>query len=194
SALVAASPPRFLYSARMGTKACEKAPSPNRRRSRLGMRKATKKASVSSPAPKMRAIKKSRMNPKTRLTVVKLLTVARARRRFMIKFAPFSRTLNGKYQVGQEARYPGNPPARPQHESAHRGAHRGQERQQGRRRRQEGRGCQGAAGLAARHRPRRGQGRPAPQRRQPLQEPALARDKRDEVRRAEGLSGRIPDA
>jgi hypothetical protein len=36
----------FLYSARMGTKACENAPSANRRRSRLGMRKAMLKASV----------------------------------------------------------------------------------------------------------------------------------------------------
>ena len=35
-------------------------PSANRRRSRLGMRKATKKASVASPAPNTRAMKKSR--------------------------------------------------------------------------------------------------------------------------------------
>jgi hypothetical protein len=34
---------RLRYSARMGTKACENAPSANSRRSRLGRRKATKK-------------------------------------------------------------------------------------------------------------------------------------------------------
>ena len=60
SALVSCTPVRFLVSARIGTKACEKAPSANRRRSRFGILKATKKASVISPAPKMRAIRKSR--------------------------------------------------------------------------------------------------------------------------------------
>jgi hypothetical protein len=88
--LVSSAPLRFLYSPRIGTNACEKAPSANRRRSRLGILKATKKASVSSPAPKMRAIRKSRTKPSTRLTMVRLLTVARTRRRFMLKFAPFS--------------------------------------------------------------------------------------------------------
>ena len=42
-------PLAVLYSARIGTKACENAPSANRRRSRLGSRKATKKASVGEP-------------------------------------------------------------------------------------------------------------------------------------------------
>ena len=51
---------RFLYSASTGTNACENAPSAKRRRSRLGMRKATKKASVAKPAPNARAMKKSR--------------------------------------------------------------------------------------------------------------------------------------
>ena len=51
---------RFLCSARTGTKACEKAPSANSRRSRFGMRKATKKASVARLAPKARAMMKSR--------------------------------------------------------------------------------------------------------------------------------------
>jgi hypothetical protein len=60
SALVSCTPVRFLASARIGTKACENAPSANRRRSRLGILKATKNASVISPAPKMRAIRKSR--------------------------------------------------------------------------------------------------------------------------------------
>jgi len=51
---------RFRYSDSIGTKACEKAPSANMRRSRFGMRKATKNASVARPAPKKRAMKKSR--------------------------------------------------------------------------------------------------------------------------------------
>ncbi len=51
---------RLRTSARIGTKAWEKAPSANKRRSRLGIRKATKNASVASPAPNTRAMKKSR--------------------------------------------------------------------------------------------------------------------------------------
>ncbi len=50
----------FFCPARTGTNAWESAPSANSRRSRLGMRKATKKASVAGPAPKARAITKSR--------------------------------------------------------------------------------------------------------------------------------------
>jgi hypothetical protein len=72
----------FLYSARMGTKACENAPSANNRRSRLGMRKATKKASVSMPAPKIRAIITSRTKPRTRDIKVMLLTAAKALSKF----------------------------------------------------------------------------------------------------------------
>ena len=51
---------RLLYSESTGTKACEKAPSANRRLSRFGMRNATKKASAARPAPNTRAMKKSR--------------------------------------------------------------------------------------------------------------------------------------
>jgi hypothetical protein len=51
---------RLRYSARIGTNACENAPSPNSLRSRFGMRNATKNASVASPAPNARAMKKSR--------------------------------------------------------------------------------------------------------------------------------------
>ena len=57
---VASGDSRLRTSARIGTKACENAPSANSRRSRLGMRKATKNASVARPAPKTRAMKKSR--------------------------------------------------------------------------------------------------------------------------------------
>src|SRR5688572_8576658 len=146
---------RFLCSARIGTKACEKAPSPNMRRSRLGILKATKKASVTRLAPKMRAMKKSRTKPSTRLTMVKLLTVARALRRFMcqrafmVNFAPSLEDLNGQHQIGAQARHPGEPPPRAQRQAAHRGSHRDQERDQGGRRGQEGRRRQGAARLAA---------------------------------------------
>ena len=44
--LVACSPCWVLYSDRIGTKACENAPSANRRRSRFGRRNAIMKASV----------------------------------------------------------------------------------------------------------------------------------------------------
>jgi hypothetical protein len=67
----------------MGTKACENAPSANRRRSRLGILKATKKASVTSPAPNTRAMARSRTKPRMRESSVMLLTVASALRRFI---------------------------------------------------------------------------------------------------------------
>ena len=44
---------------------------------------ATKKASVAKPAPKVRAMTKSRTKPRMRESSVMPLTVARARRRFM---------------------------------------------------------------------------------------------------------------
>ena len=53
-----------LDSARIGKKACEKAPSANRRLKKLGILNATKNASVSSLAPKSLAIMKSRIRPK----------------------------------------------------------------------------------------------------------------------------------
>src|SRR5690348_14492864 len=80
---VSASVRRFLYSPSIGTNACENAPSANRRRNRLGMRKATKNASVAAPAPKTQATSISRTNPRIRETRVMLLTVASALSRFM---------------------------------------------------------------------------------------------------------------
>ncbi len=71
------SPSRRL--ANNGTKAELKAPSPNRRRNRLGKRKATKKASATAPVPSTAAIRMSRAKPSTRLTMVKPPTVAKAR-------------------------------------------------------------------------------------------------------------------
>src|SRR5690606_10620232 len=67
----------------MGTKACENAPSANRRRNRLGMRKATQKASVSGPAPKELAIRMSRIRPVIRENRVKLLMVAADRNKLI---------------------------------------------------------------------------------------------------------------
>ena len=75
---------RFLNCDRTGTNAWENAPSANMRRSRLGILKATKNASVARLAPKMRANRKSRTYPITRLTMVRLLTANRARSRFML--------------------------------------------------------------------------------------------------------------
>src|SRR5258706_8202607 len=82
--LVRASPSRACVSLKIGTKACEIAPSANRRRSRLGRRNATLNASMSAPAPKPRARITSRARPRMRDTSVQLLTVAAARRRFTI--------------------------------------------------------------------------------------------------------------
>src|SRR5690606_15495077 len=69
----------------MGTNACENAPSANMRRSRLGRRNATKKASVIIPAPKARAMTKSRTKPRMRDRSVMPLTVASARSRFIVR-------------------------------------------------------------------------------------------------------------
>ena len=60
---VASSPSFSRTPASTGTKAWLKAPSANRRRSRLGMRKATLKASVSALAPKVEATSSSRTRP-----------------------------------------------------------------------------------------------------------------------------------
>src|SRR5437762_6554691 len=179
----------FFCSARTGTKACEKAPSANRRRSRLGRRKATKKASVAIPAPKARAMKKSRAKPRMRLTNVRPLTVTRARRRFMLKFAPFpGQRVHGKHQIRAQARAPGAGAPRAQHEPAHRGAHGDQEREEGSRgRRQGGRGHR-AARLAARHRPRGGERRDASECGRPPQEPPRARAQEPEVTRSSSAS------
>ncbi|MNT60094.1 hypothetical protein D3C72_1976510 [compost metagenome] len=61
-----------------GTKAWLKAPSANKRLNRLGMRKATLKASVSALAPNMVAISRSRARPVTRESSVNRETVEAA--------------------------------------------------------------------------------------------------------------------
>ncbi len=66
-----------------GTKPWLKAPSPNRRRNRLGMRKAKAKASAAMPAPITRAKIISRAKPRIRLTMVRPPIVPVAFQRFM---------------------------------------------------------------------------------------------------------------
>ena len=75
STRVASSPSFSRVAASTGTKAWLKAPSANRRRSRLGMRNATLNASVSALAPKVAAISNSRTKPVTRDSSVKSETV-----------------------------------------------------------------------------------------------------------------------
>ena len=67
------------YSVKTGMNAEESAPSARRRRRRFGSRKATKKASVTGPAPNVRATTMSRTYPRMRLTSVAALTTAAAR-------------------------------------------------------------------------------------------------------------------
>src|SRR5256885_202435 len=176
SDLVSSTDCRFFTSPSTGTNAWEKAPSAKSRRSRFGMRNATKKASVARPAPKARAMKKSRMKPRMRLTTVRLLTAARARNKFMLESAP-----HGKHQIRAQAREAGGSPPSAQFEPAHVRAHRDQEREEGRRHRRQGRGRQGAARVAAHHRSRGGERRHASQRRRPSQKPARARHPRPQV-------------
>src|SRR5664279_6185614 len=80
---VASSPSFARRCASVGTKACENAPSPNSRRSRVGMRKATRKASYGAPAPKTEATMTSRASPVMREASVKREMVDAARSRFM---------------------------------------------------------------------------------------------------------------
>ena len=63
-------PHSLRYVVKTGTKAILKEPSAKSRRSRLGMRKATKNASEPSPAPKNHAMTTSRTKPKIRLSSV----------------------------------------------------------------------------------------------------------------------------
>ena len=70
-----------------GTKAAEKAPSANRRRKKFGSLKATKKASATAPDPSTADSTMSRTKPATRLSSVKLPTVATARPRLMLASA-----------------------------------------------------------------------------------------------------------
>jgi hypothetical protein len=67
------------YSVKTGITAVDRAPSASRRRSMLGMRKATKKASVTGPAPKASATTMSRTKPRTRLASVAALMLPSAR-------------------------------------------------------------------------------------------------------------------
>ena len=75
---VAASPALARPRASTGTKAWLKAPSANRRRSRLGMRKATLKASVKPLTPNTEAISRSRTRPVMREARVSRETVEAA--------------------------------------------------------------------------------------------------------------------
>jgi hypothetical protein len=65
--------PFSFISVSAGTKAVEKEPSANSRRMKLGMRKATQKASVAALAPKTLANTTSRTSPRTRETKVPAL-------------------------------------------------------------------------------------------------------------------------
>jgi hypothetical protein len=62
-----------------GIIAVDRAPSARSRRRMLGMRKATKNASVSGPAPKALATTMSRTNPRSRLSRVALAIPPSAR-------------------------------------------------------------------------------------------------------------------
>ncbi len=73
---VAASMPSWCNMVEMeGTKAALNAPSPNRRRNRLGSLSATKNASAMGPVPRMAAMRISRTKPKMRLAIVHNPTV-----------------------------------------------------------------------------------------------------------------------
>ena len=66
-------------SVKVGTKAAVSDPSAKNLRSRLGMVKATKKASVTIPAPKTAATTMSRTSPATRLIMVAPVRIPVAR-------------------------------------------------------------------------------------------------------------------
>src|SRR5271165_1485452 len=92
---VASSPRCRLYSARMGTNACENAPSANIRRSMLGSRNAASNASICMPAPKATALRLSRTSPEMRDSSVMALTVDSARSRFIAGRGDRKRTAKG---------------------------------------------------------------------------------------------------
>ena len=81
-----------------GTKAAEKAPSANSRRKKFGSLKATKKASATAPEPSTADSTMSRTKPATRLSSVKLPTVATARPRLMPLFS--SPVIRGRVAEG----------------------------------------------------------------------------------------------
>src|SRR5471030_82608 len=175
NSLVSPSPFLVLYSARIGTKAWEKAPSANRRRSRLGIRKATKNASVASPAPNRRAITASRTKPRMRDTSVMALTVASARRRFMPRLyenALAQQGLNqyhgalscfilgfhhGQYRFGAQAFPPSRQTAAAQRQPALEDTHGDQGREQGNRGRRQSPREEGARPVFDHRRPHRRQ-------------------------------------
>ena len=64
-----------LYSVNTGIKACENAPSANKRLKKLGIRKATTKVSKSLPAPNTFNRTISRTSPNTRDNIVIALTM-----------------------------------------------------------------------------------------------------------------------
>ena len=68
-----------LTSVSTGTKATENEPSANRRRMKLGMRKATQNASVAALAPNAQAMAISRTRPRTREMKVPPLKVSSER-------------------------------------------------------------------------------------------------------------------
>ena len=71
-------PLRVRYSEKTGMKDTVREPSANRRRKRLGIRKATKKASAARPAPKKPAMTTSLTNPSMRLSKVAAPTIPAA--------------------------------------------------------------------------------------------------------------------
>ena len=90
-AWVAMSPSLALVAAKTGTKAWLKAPSAKKRRNRLGMRKATLKASVSALAPKVEAIRSSRAIPVMRESSVSTETTEADLRRLTPRSVAASR-------------------------------------------------------------------------------------------------------
>src|SRR5687767_13860735 len=72
---------RTLYSETTGTKACENAPSANRRRMKFGILNATRNASMSTPAPNIREYTMSRASPVIRDRSVKPPTIEVLRRK-----------------------------------------------------------------------------------------------------------------
>src|SRR5258708_3769723 len=187
SSRVAASPWRLRYSPSTGTKACENAPSAKRRRSRLGMRKATTNASIARPAPNRIARSVSRTKPVMRDASVMPLTEAAALSRFNLGLCfvwtsgvsyqasfhkpgtpghPFpvpSPTVsedyrsNGQHQAGRQAGQEVDQAALGQPEPAHHAAQRDQESAEGDRRRRPGRRPGRVQGRDLDHRPHRRQ-------------------------------------
>src|SRR5258708_17594204 len=187
SSRVASSPLRTRYSPSTGTKACENAPSAKRRRSRLGMRKATTNASIARRAPNRIARSVSRTKPVMRDASVMPLTEAAALSRFNLVLwfvwtsgrsyqaslqrpgapgHPFpvpSPTVsedyrsNGQHQAGRQAGQEVDQAALGQPEPAHHAAQRDQESAEGDRRRRPGRRPGRVQGRDLDHRPHRRQ-------------------------------------